>query len=137
MCNLLDVFVKKISNIRQADQVKTADKLQYISVTNSKLKLRVMRNGTKDWVLPARKMQGGKRCPKTIVIARFDLSQLTLSLSSATLSNTSSIFSIKNSFVKSSAIVLAKSLYKRLINLRFKLGIVIGEIPPTPVASYK
>ena len=47
MCNLLDVFVKKISNIRQADQVKTADKLQYISVTNSKLKLRVMRNGTK------------------------------------------------------------------------------------------
>ena len=137
MCNLLDVFVKKISNIRQADQVKTADKLQYISVTNSKLKLRVMRNGTKDWVLRAHKMQGGKRCPKTIAIARFDQSQLTLSLSSATRRNTSSIFSIKNSFVKSSAIVLAKSLYKRLINLRFKLGIVIGEITPTPVASYK
>ena len=76
MCNLLDVSVKKISNIRQADQVKTADKLQYISVTNSKLKLRVMRNGTKDWVLRAHKMQGGKRCPKTIVIARFDKGQI-------------------------------------------------------------
>ena len=76
MCNLLDVFVEKISNIRQADQVKTAGKLQYISVTNSKLKLRVMRNGTKDWVLRAHKMQGGKRCPKTIVIARFDKGQI-------------------------------------------------------------
>ena len=68
--------MKKISNIRQADQVKTAGKLQYISVTNSKLKLRVMRNGTKDWVLRAHKMQGGKRCPKTIVIARFDKDQI-------------------------------------------------------------
>ena len=76
MCNLLDVSVKKISNIRQVDQVKTAGKLQYISVTNSKLKLRVMRNGTKDWVLRAHKMQGGKRCPKTIVIARFDKGQI-------------------------------------------------------------
>ena len=68
--------MKKISNIRQADQVKTADKLQYISLTNSKLKLRVMRNGTKDWVLRGHKMQGGKRCPKTIVIARFDKGQI-------------------------------------------------------------
>lgn len=68
--------MNKISNIRQADQVKTEDKLQYISVTNSRLKLRVMRNGTKDWVLREHKMQGGKRCAKTIVIARFDKCQI-------------------------------------------------------------
>ena len=31
---------------------------------------------------------------------------------------------------------LSDSTYKRLINLRFKLGILIGAITLTPVASY-
>lgn len=68
--------MKLISSIKQADRTQGTGKLTYIGVAQSKLKLRILPSGKKDWVLRVATTIKQKRKQQVLHIAKFDKSQI-------------------------------------------------------------
>ena len=67
--------MKTINSIKQAEHIRPDGKLQYFSTQERNLKLRILPNGTKDWVLRYSFQVNGKRHQKTQKIDPFDQRQ--------------------------------------------------------------